>query len=156
MKDNVTSIIRKYRGDKSQLVSILQDIQGEYNYLPKVAMEKVSKKMNIPISRVYDVATFFKAFSLKARGKHIVNVCLGTACHVRGGNLILDSLERQLGVKAGESTADYNFTLQSVNCMGCCATGPVVKIDDEYFGHMTNDKVEPMLNKYRDAVKSNA
>jgi NADH-quinone oxidoreductase subunit E len=156
MTDKTTAIIKKYRNDKSQLVSILQDIQTEYNFLPVVALQKVSKKMNIPISRVYDVATFFKAFSLKERGKHIVNVCLGTACHVRGGGLILDSLERQMGVKAGESTADYNFTLQSVNCMGCCATGPVVKIDDEYFGHMTNDKVEPMLNKYRDGVKSNA
>ena len=156
MKDQVNAIIKKYRGDKSQLVSILQDIQGEFNFLPKSALEKVSKKMNIPISRVYDVATFFKAFSLQERGKHIVNVCLGTACHVRGGDLILDSLERQLGVKAGQSTPDYNFTLQGVNCMGCCATGPVVKIDEEFFGHMTDDKVEPMLNKYRDAAKSNA
>jgi NADH-quinone oxidoreductase subunit E len=96
------------------------------------------------------MATFFRAFSLKERGKHIVNVCLGTACHVRGGELILDSLERQLNVKAGGTTKDLNFTLESVNCMGCCATGPVVKIGDEYFGHMTNDKVEPMLNKYRE------
>jgi NADH-quinone oxidoreductase subunit E len=156
MRDNVTAIIKKYGNDRSQLVSILQDIQSEYNYLPKTALEKVSKKMNVPISRIYDVSTFFKAFSFEERGRHLVNVCLGTACHVRGGELILDSLERQLGVKAGATTGDRNFTLQSVNCMGCCATGPVVKIDDEYFGHMTNDKVESMLNKYRDAVESNA
>ncbi|MBN1376672.1 MAG: NAD(P)H-dependent oxidoreductase subunit E [Dehalococcoidia bacterium] len=149
MKDQVAAIIRKYGSDKSQLVSILQDIQSEYNYLPRTALEKVSKKMNIPLSKVYAMATFFRAFSLKERGKHLVNVCLGTACHVRGGELILETLERQLDVKTGGTTKDLNFTLESVNCMGCCATGPVVKIDDEYFGHMTNDKVESMLNKYR-------
>ncbi len=150
MKDAVTAIIRKYGSDRSQLVSILQDIQTEFNYLPRTALDKVSKKMSIPESQVYAMATFFRAFSLKERGKHIVNVCLGTACHVRGGELILDSLERQLNVKAGGTTKDLNFTLETVNCMGCCATGPVVKIGDEYFGHMTNDKVEPMLNKFRE------
>jgi NADH-quinone oxidoreductase subunit E len=150
MKDKVTAIIRKYDSDKSQLVSILQDIQSEFNYLPRAALDKVSKKMSIPQSQVYAMSTFFRAFSLKERGKHIVNICLGTACHVRGGELILDSLERQLNVKSGGTTKDLNFTLESVNCMGCCATGPVVKIGDEYFGHMTNDKVEPMLNKYRE------
>jgi NADH-quinone oxidoreductase subunit E len=150
MKDSVTAIIRKYDGDKSQLVSILQDIQSEFNYLPRAALDKVSKKMSIPQSQVYAMSTFFRAFSLKERGKHIVNICLGTACHVRGGELILDSLERHLKVKSGGTTKDLNFTLESVNCMGCCATGPVVKIGDEYFGHMTNEKVEPMLNKYRE------
>lgn len=150
MRDPVTAIIRKYNSDRSQLVSILQDIQTEYNYLPLQALEKVSKKMNIPLSQIYAMATFFRAFSLKERGKHIVNVCLGTACHVRGGELILDTLQRQLNVKPGETTSDLRFTLDSVNCMGCCATGPVVKIDDEYFGHMTNDKVETMLSKYRE------
>ena len=150
MKDTVTAIIRKYDGDKSQLVSILQDIQSEFNYLPRAALDKVSKKMSIPQSQVYAMSTFFRAFSLKERGKHIVNICLGTACHVRGGELILDSLKRQLDINTGATTKDLNFTLESVNCMGCCATGPVVKIGDEYFGHMTNDKVEPMLNKYRE------
>ena len=149
MKDAVTAIIKKYGNDRSQLVSILQDIQSEFNYLPRAALDKVSKRMDIPQSQVFALATFFRAFSLKERGKHIVNVCLGTACHVRGGELILDSLQRQLGVTTGGTTADHNFTLESVNCMGCCATGPVVKIGDEYFGHMTNDKVEPMLNKYK-------
>lgn len=150
MKDPVTAVIRKYGRDRSQLVSILQDIQSEYNYLPRAALEKVSKKMSIPMSQIYAMATFFRAFSLKERGKHIVNVCLGTACHVRGGELILESLQRQLNIKTGGTTSDMKFTLESVNCMGCCATGPVVKIDEEYFGHMTNDKVEPMLNKYRE------
>jgi NADH-quinone oxidoreductase subunit E len=145
MNDKISQIIKKYNKDKSQLVSILQDLQAEYNYLPRKELEKLSKKLDIPLSQIYSMATFFKAFSLKERGKHIINVCLGTACHVRGADLILESLERQLQIKRGETTADRKFTLESVNCMGCCATGPVVKIDDEYFGHMTNDKVEPML-----------
>ena len=148
MRDKVSAIIKKYNSDKSQLVSILQDIQAEYNYLPRPALDKLSEELDIPLSHIYSMATFFRAFSLKERGKHIVNVCLGTACHVRGGELILESLERQLNIKRGETTPDHKFTLESVNCMGCCATGPVVKIDEEYYGHMTNDKVEPMLNKY--------
>jgi len=150
MKDGLTGILKKYGKDKSQLVSILQDIQAEYNYLPRQALKKLSRKMDIPQSQIYSIATFFRAFSLKKRGKHIVNVCLGTACHVRGAELIVESLERQLGVARGQTTQDLNFTLESVNCMGCCATGPVVKIGEEYFGHMTNDKVEPMLKKYRE------
>jgi len=150
MKDRLSGILKKYGKDKSQLVSILQDIQSEYNYLPRQALEKLSKKMDIPQSQVYSMATFFRAFSLKKRGKHIVNVCLGTACHVRGAELIVESLERQMGVARGQTTQDLNFTLESVNCMGCCATGPVVKIGEEYFGHMANDKVEPMLKKFRE------
>jgi NADH-quinone oxidoreductase subunit E len=150
MKNGLSGILKKYGKDKSQLVSILQDIQSEYNYLPREALEKLSKRMDIPQSQVYSMATFFRAFSLEKRGKHIVNVCLGTACHVRGAELIVESLERQLGVMRGQTTQDLNFTLESVNCMGCCATGPVVKIGEEYFGHMTNDKVEPMLKKYRE------
>ena len=150
MKDGLSGILKKYGKDKSQLVSILQDIQTEYNYLPREALEKLSKKMDIPQSQIYSMATFFRAFSLKKRGKHIVNVCLGTACHVRGAELIVESLERQLGIGRGQTTQDLNYTLESVNCMGCCATGPVVKIGEEYFGHMTNDKVEPMLKKFQE------
>jgi NADH-quinone oxidoreductase subunit E len=150
MKDGLSGILKKYGKDKSQLVSILQDIQSEYNYLPREALEKLSKKMDIPQSQIYSMATFFRAFSLEKRGKHIVNVCLGTACHVRGAELIVESLERQLGIGRGQTTQDLNYTLESVNCMGCCATGPVVKIGEEYFGHMTNDKVEPMLKKFQE------
>jgi NADH-quinone oxidoreductase subunit E len=147
-KDKVSAIVKKYEKDKSQMVSILQDIQAEYHYLPRKALDKLCKKMDMPQSQVYSMATFFRAFSLEPRGKHVINVCLGTACHVRGGELILESLERQLGIKRGGTTKDMEFTLESVNCMGCCATGPVVKIEDEYYGHMTNDKVEPLLKKY--------
>ena len=148
MNDKVTTIVKKYKKDKSQLVSIMQDIQAEYNYLPRAALDKLSKQLDIPQSHVYSMATFFRAFSLKERGKHIINVCLGTACHVRGGELILESLERQLNIKRGETTPDRKFTLESVNCMGACALGPIVKIDDEYFGQMSTDKVDPLLSQF--------
>lgn len=147
-KDKVGAILKKYGKDKSQMVSILQDIQAEYHYLPRQVLDKLAKKMDLPQSQVFSLATFFRAFSLEPRGKHLINVCLGTACHVRGGELILESLERQLATNRGGTTKDMKFTLESVNCMGCCATCPVVKIDEEYYGHMTNDKVEPMLKKY--------
>jgi NADH-quinone oxidoreductase subunit E len=148
MSDKVSKIIDKYGADRSQLVSILQDIQAEYCYLPEDALLQVSETMGIPASRVYDVATFFKAFSLQPRGKHIINVCLGTACHVRGGHRVLETMERCLSVKRGDTTRDGKFTLESVNCMGCCAVGPAVKINGDYFGHMSTDKVDGVLAKF--------
>jgi len=148
MNDKVNAIINKYNCDRGQLVSILQDIQTEYYYLPKEALFQVSETMGIPASRVYDVATFFRAFSLEPRGKHLINVCLGTACHVRGAARILENIERSLAIKKGKTTKDRKFTLETVNCMGCCAVGPAVKIDGEYFGHMSTDKVDSVLTKF--------
>jgi NADH-quinone oxidoreductase subunit E len=148
INDKVIDIIKKYNGERGQLVSILQDIQTEYFYLPEEALIQVSKTMGIPESRVYDVATFFKAFSLKPRGRHIIDVCLGTACHVRGGVRVLETIERRLSIKRGETTEDSKFTLETVNCMGCCAVGPAVKIDGEYYGHMSTDKVNDLLAKF--------
>lgn len=148
MDKRVAAIVDKYDADKGQLISILQDIQTEFLYLPKEALVQVSETMGIPLSRVYSVATFFKAFSLKPRGKHLINVCLGTACHVRGAARVLDKLERSLGIRSGETTEDCKFTLETVNCMGCCALGPVVKIDGQYFGEMGPEKVNPLLARY--------
>lgn len=148
MNDKVSAIINKYNADRSQLVAILQDIQTEYYYLPKEALIQVSETMAIPISRVYDVATFFKAFSLEPRGKHLINVCLGTACHVRGAARVLEKIELSLDIKRGGTTKDRKFTLETVNCMGCCAVGPAVKIDGEYFGQMSTDKVDSVLTKF--------
>jgi NADH-quinone oxidoreductase subunit E len=148
MDEKVTAIINKYNGDRGQLVSILQDIQAEYYYLPKEALIQVSKTMALPESRIYDVATFFKAFSLEPRGKHLINVCLGTACHVRDAARVLEKIELSLGVKRGETTKDRKFTLETVNCMGCCAVGPAVKIDGDYYGHMSTDKVDSLLTKF--------
>jgi NADH-quinone oxidoreductase subunit E len=148
MDKKVSDIINKYNGDRGQLVSILQDIQAEYYYLPQKALIQVSEIMSIPASRVYDVATFFRAFSLEPRGRHLINVCLGTACHVRGGIRVLETMERCLSIKRGETTKDHKFTLETVNCMGCCAVGPAVKIDGDYYGHMSSDKVGGLLNKF--------
>jgi len=148
MDKKVSDIINKYNGDRGQLVSILQDIQSEYYYLPKQALIQVSETMAMPASRVYDVATFFRAFSLEPRGKHLINVCLGTACHVRGAIRVLETIERSLSIKRGETTKDRKFTLETVNCMGCCAVGPAAKVDGEYFGHMSTDKVDSLLTKF--------
>lgn len=148
MNDKVTAIINKYGADRGQLVSILQDVQTEYRYLPEEALLQVSETMGIPASRVYDVATFFKAFSLKPRGRHIIDVCLGTACHVRGGHRVLETVERCLAIERGQTTKDGKFTLETVNCMGCCAVGPAVKIDGDYYGHMSTDKVDGLLDKF--------
>lgn len=148
MDEKVTTIINKYNGDRSQLISILQDIQTEYYYLPKEVLIQISETIAIPLSQVYSLATFFRAFSLEPRGRHLINVCLGTACHVRGVVRVLEKIERSLDIKRGETTEDRKFTLETVNCMGCCAVGPAVKIDGEYFGQMSTDKVDPLLTKF--------
>ncbi len=148
MDKKVAAIINKYNADKEQLIPILQDTQAEFHYLPKEALTQVSDTTGVPLSRVYSVATFFKAFSLKPRGKHLINVCLGTACHVRGAHRVLEQLERSLNASRGETTSDFKFTLETVNCMGCCALGPMVNIDGEYFGQMSAAKVDSLLARY--------
>jgi NADH-quinone oxidoreductase subunit E len=148
MKDKITEIVKRYRKDKSQLVAIMQDIQAEYNYLPKAELVKLSKKMDIPLSQIYSMATFFKAFSLKKRGKHVINVCLGTACHVRGSANVLDRITTNLHIDRGETTQDSKFTLETVNCIGACALGPVITIDGEYYGQMNPEKVDKLLGQF--------
>ncbi len=133
----VEEIVEKHHKDSGQLIGILQDIQAEYRYLPKHPLEKVSELLEIPLSQVFSVATFFRAFSLEPRGKHSVHVCMGTACHVRGAKRVLDELERSLEVKAGHTTADKEITLETVNCVGTCALGPIVVVDGEYHGYVT-------------------
>jgi NADH-quinone oxidoreductase subunit E len=144
----VAAIIKKYDGDKGQLVSMLQDIQMEYHYLPKDALDEVITLLGVPASQVYSVATFFKAFSLTPRGRHLIKVCLGTACHVRGAAKVVDKMELDLGVKRTQTTPDLRYTLETVNCVGCCALGPMVMIDEKYHGQITSDKVSPLLAKY--------
>jgi NADH-quinone oxidoreductase subunit E len=148
VKKTVGTVLKKFQHDKSLLVSIFQDIQKEYNYLPQEAIVEVSKRLDIPMTQAYSVATFFKAFSLKPRARHIISVCLGTACHVRGSVKVLEKIERELGIKSGENTPDMKFTLESVRCVGACALGPMVLIDGKYHGEMTTDKVVPMLQEY--------
>lgn len=148
MSKSVQAIIDSYQHDKGQLVAILQEIQSEYLYLKKEALEEVSQIMGLPVSQIYSVATFFKAFSLKPRGRHLINVCTGTACHVRGATRILEKMERDLEIDRGESTADLRFTLETVNCVGACALGPMVIVDGEHSGQMKTDQVETLLSQY--------
>jgi NADH-quinone oxidoreductase subunit E len=145
----IRSLIDKHEGLKKNLIAILLDIQESFNYLPPDALRQVAKALGLPLIDVLGVATFYRSFSLKPRGKHICLVCLGTACHVRGGQRILEEIERKLDVPAGENTKDGQFTLETVACLGCCAIGPVVVVDGEYHGHATIRKVAPILDKYR-------
>ena len=145
----VQSLIEKHQGLKKNLIAILLDIQESFNYLPAESLRQVAKALGMPLIDVLGVATFYRAFSLKPRGKHTCLVCLGTACHVRGGQKILEEVERKLGVPAGETTKDGQFTLETAACLGCCAIGPVVVVDGEYHGHATIRKVGPILGKYQ-------
>ena len=145
--EKVETIIGEYNASRDSLISILQDIQSEYHYLPEDTLRVVASQLKLPLIQVYGVATFFKAFSLKPRGEHIVSVCLGTACHVRGAPSVLDEVKRQLGIEAGETSQDMRFTLETVNCLGACALGPIVTVDGEYHGQMGPGKVKKVLKK---------
>ena len=145
---NITGILERYQSDPSALIAILQDIQEEHRHLPKEALSEITERLDIPLSQSYSLATFFKAFSLEPRGQHSVSVCLGTACHVRGGQKILEKLERALGVEAGGTTEDLNFTLEEVHCLGCCGLAPVVTVDDDLYGQLSLTKVSRIIKKY--------
>jgi NADH-quinone oxidoreductase subunit E len=144
----VCEIIERHGYQESSLIGILQDIQGRMNYLPRKALIQISESLGIPLTTIYEVATFYKGFSLEPKGRHTLQVCLGTACHVRGGARVLDYLENRLEVKAGGTTRDMAFTLESVNCLGACALGPVVVIDHKYYGHINASRFESILKKY--------
>jgi NADH-quinone oxidoreductase subunit E len=145
----LTEIIEKYGNDTHAIVAILQDIQEEFNYLPKDALKRVAKELSIPLSRILSVATFYKAFSLEPKGKYSINVCLGTACHVRGGARVMDKLERELGIDRGETTQDLNFSLDEVRCLGCCGLAPVMMVGKDVHGKLSESKVTPIINQYR-------
>jgi NADH-quinone oxidoreductase subunit E len=145
----VDRVLEKYDCDKSWLVMILQDTQTEYNWLPKPALERVAGRLGVPLSQVFNVATFYASFSLVERGKHIIKVCDGTACHLRGSTWIYDELCRKLGVKEGETTADKAFTLETVACLGACALAPVMSVGSKVYGHMSPDRIKQVLAAYR-------
>jgi NADH-quinone oxidoreductase subunit E len=148
-QEKVTEILAKYQSDENALIAILQDVQEEYNYLPKEALTQISKELNVPLSRVLSLATFFKAFSLKPKGRHPVHICLGTACHVRGAQLVLEKFERELGIKSGETSADQEFSLDAVRCVGCCGLAPVVMIGEDVHGKITQTKAAGLIKKYK-------
>ena len=144
----VKAILNNHDRQKRTLIPILQDIQAEYNYLPELALRIVARSLEVPLIDVISVATFYRAFSLKPRGKHVITVCLGTACHVRGGPKILSEFEKKLNIRAGETTGDNRFTLESVNCLGACALGPIAVIDGNYFGQMKIRAVDRLIKKF--------
>jgi len=145
----IDAVIDRYEGKESAILAILQDIQAREKYLPKGALEHLGQRLHIPLNKIYRIATFYRAFSLTPRGRHEIHVCLGTACHVRGAQRIVDQVTLELGIRTGETTKDRNFTLGTVNCLGVCASGPIMAIDGEYFGNMSSIKVEGVLKKFR-------
>jgi NADH-quinone oxidoreductase subunit E len=145
VSSEIDAIIKQYGSRESAILAILQDIQAKEKYLPKEALEYVSEKMHIPMTSIFRLATFYNALSIKPRGRHKIDVCLGTACHVRGGNKILDTLERALKISVGETTKDKKFTLESVRCVGCCSLGPVAVMDGEVFGRLTQERIPKLL-----------
>ena len=148
LPERVGAILDKYQHDKGSLVSVLQDTQSEFGYLVREALVEISTGLGVPLSQVYSVGTFFRSFSLQPRGRHLVNICLGTACHVRGAVRILETIERETGIKPGETAEDLRFSLETVNCVGACALGPIVIIDGKYSGEMKTNKVKPLLESY--------
>jgi len=138
-------ILKGRRSQPQQLVEVLQDVQEAFGYVPQEAMTAVSRELGVPLIEVSRVAHFYKAFSLQPRGRHVVTVCMGTACHVRGAPRMLDQVKGELGIEAGQTTQDRMFTLERVNCLGACALGPVVVLDGEYHPKMTPNKLRELL-----------
>jgi NADH-quinone oxidoreductase subunit E len=144
---SVSEILDRYPADRISSLAVLEDIQAEYKYLPREALDEVAERLNMHLGEVYQIATFFKAFSLEPKGDRVIKVCLGTACHVAGGARILDQLERDLGIKAGETTPDGKYSLEAVRCVGACALSPLVLVDEEPHSKMTPDKASDLVAK---------
>ena len=149
-QEKVDKIIDRYsaKEGKGILIQLLLDIQNEFNWLPGEAIVQISERLQVPVSQIYRIASFYKVMSLAPIGRHLIQVCLGTACHVRGGPKIRDKVEEHLKVKTGETTSDMKFTLRVVNCLGCCALGPVMVVDNDYHGKITTAKVKEVLESY--------
>lgn len=148
-REEITGIVDRHRNERGSLIAILEDIQGKYRYLPEEALKVVAETTRRPLVDVFGVATFYRSFSLKPRGKHLCSVCTGTACHVRGAPVIVGELEREVGTSAGGASPDGMFSLETVNCLGACALGPIVVVDGHYFSAVHTGKVKKILQKAR-------
>ena len=144
----IEKIIDRYPSDPSSLIQVLIDIQSELRWLPREALKLVSEKLNVPMNRIQHIITFYKAFSIVPKGRHEIHVCTGTACHVRGATRVLEAVEKHTGIYPGETDEDLKYSLDTVSCVGCCALGPVVVIDGEYYGNMGSAKAEEVLKNY--------
>jgi len=149
MGTTLDKIIEEYQGKPGEIISVLEKIQEVYGYLPQEVLKEVSEKLQVHLSRLFSLATFYSAFTLKPRGEHMVHVCLGTACHVRGAPKIVDELSRLLGIKPSDTTEDMKFTLETVRCIGCCSLAPVLKVDKDIYGYNTMDKMPKILANYK-------
>jgi NADH:ubiquinone oxidoreductase subunit E len=145
----LNEIINKHKGQPGGLIPVLEEAQVALEYLPISVQKKIARELNLPLSRVYGVVTFYSFFTMTPRGKHTVRVCLGTACYVRGGKAIADTLEKEFGIKEGETTPDRMFTLETIRCLGACGLGPVVVIDDEVHGRVKPSQVKEILSHYK-------
>ena len=141
--------IDKHQGEASSLIQVLLEIQGEYNWLPRAALQRIGEKLQVPLSRILHIATFYKAFSLVPKGRHKVHVCTGTACHVRGAPRILDTVQDLTGIAAGETDLELKFSLETVNCIGCCALGPVIDIGGKIHGNVSTGETADILEQYK-------
>lgn len=146
--ERIDEIIDTYHCDPSYLIQVLLDIQAEYNWLPREALERVAERLQVPMPRIQHIATFYKAFSLVPKGRHQIHICVGTACHVRGASRVLDTVENLTGIHPGETDLDLKFSLETVNCLGCCALGPVVEIDGKTHGKMAPAQTAEVLKAY--------
>jgi NADH-quinone oxidoreductase subunit E len=146
--DRIDQIIDKHQCEASSLIQILLDIQSENHWLSREALARVSEKLEVPMTRIQHIATFYKAFSLVPRGRHEVHICVGTACHVRGATRILDTVKDVTGIMPGETDLDLKFSLETVNCLGCCALGPVVEVDGKVHGKMSPGETADVLKNY--------
>ncbi len=150
MKDErVAEIIQTHSGEQGALLNLLLEVQEKYNYLPKEVLAEISSELNIPLSRLYSMATFFKDFSLIPRGRHTVHVCMGTACQVWGGQRLVDKIGEELKIKPGQTTEDLSFSLETINCPGCCGLAPVVVIDKDVHGKVTRNKLLSLIKEYK-------
>jgi len=147
----IDEILHEHKAEKGALVSILQNINSSYNYLPEDVLRYLSRQLDVPLSLTYRIATFYAAFSLKPRGKHIITVCMGTACHVKGAGRLMRAVGRELGIRKGETTEDMKFTLEAVRCLGCCGLSPVMMVGEDLYGHVTESKVAGILSAYSSA-----
>lgn len=145
----IREILNRYPAEQRFSLAIMQDLQHKYQYIPREGLEALSDYLNVPLSSLYSMATFYKALSLKPKGKYVIKLCDGTACHIRGSNKLLDGVIRNLGIHAGETTEDGLFSLELVNCLGSCAMAPVMVVNETYYGKMTVDRIPEILETYR-------
>jgi len=150
-KDGTEKVISKYPADRRYLLAMMQDVQKEFNFLPKESLGLMARYVSLPVAKVYSMATFYKAFSLVPKGRYSIKVCDGTACHIKGSNLLIDQIHQLLKIRPGETTGDGEFSLETVNCLGACAIAPVMLVNGKVHAKVTAGKLEEIIMKYRGA-----